>query len=160
MTEQPEEYKVTNLVGLCKDAPVDVGNCGCDARELINMLKLSLDRKIAAACDKLYEAMDDDDESPEYYELLGRKSAFGEVIRYLDEGNTVQANWVKWFDKQSAEDKRTIALAAIERLMELEEVDFRADDSVGIDGAPIPEDQSVDECLYWDRSGEDMRIPF
>ncbi len=68
--------------------------------------------------------------------------------------------WIEWFDKQATDDKRTMALAAIERLMEVEEISFRVDDSVNIDGTPIPEDEAVEECLYWDSCGEDLRIPF
>ena len=65
--------------------------------------------------------------------------------------------WVKWFDEQTTTDKRVMALAAIERLMELGEVSFRVDDVVNIDGTWIPEEEEVDECLYWDSCGEDLR---
>lgn len=68
--------------------------------------------------------------------------------------------WVKWFDKQSRTDQYVIAVSAIERLMEIGEVRFRVDDTINIDGTPIPEDETVDECLYWDSCGEDLRIPF
>lgn len=68
--------------------------------------------------------------------------------------------WIEWFDKQTADDKRAIALAAVEHLMEIGEVRFRVDDSANIDGTPIPEDEVVDECLYWSSCGEDLRIPF
>ena len=55
--------------------------------------------------------------------------------------------WVEWFDKQNTVDQRTMALAAIERLIEIGEVEFRVD-------------ERGDECLYWDSCGEDLRIPF
>ena len=68
--------------------------------------------------------------------------------------------WVVWFDKQSDSDRRTMALLAIERLMEIGEIRFRIDDSIHLDGTPIPEDEAVDEFLYWASCGEDLRIPF
>ena len=74
-------------------------------------------------------------------------------------GNESQL-WVKWFDSQDATDRRCIALAAIERLIKIQEVGFRIDDIVRLDGTEIPEDETVDECLYWTGSGEDLRTPF
>ena len=68
--------------------------------------------------------------------------------------------WVQWFNKQTTADQQTMALAAIEHLIEIGEVAFRVDDSVNIDGTPIPDDEVVDECLYWVTCGEDLRAPF
>lgn len=65
--------------------------------------------------------------------------------------------WEDWFDKQSREDKDRMAKVAIERLMESEEISFRIDDSVVTDNDPIPEDEVVEECLYWSSCGEDIR---
>lgn len=59
--------------------------------------------------------------------------------------------WIEWFDKQRPEDQRTIALAAIQRLVEIDEVRFRDGD---------PEEPQIAECLYWESCGEDLRIPF
>lgn len=69
--------------------------------------------------------------------------------------------WVKWFDTQSAADKRTIALAAIERLMDEGKVAFWADDVVDKFGNTIAEDEVAEEHLFWnDEHKEDLRIPF
>lgn len=71
------------------------------------------------------------------------------------------SSWVKWFDAQSADDKRTIALAAIERLMDEGKISFWADDYVDKFGNEIPEEQIAEEHLYWnDEHKEDLRIPF
>lgn len=59
--------------------------------------------------------------------------------------------WTEWFDKQKPEDQRTIALAAVERLVEIGDVRFRIGD---------PEEPEIVECLYWGCCGEDLRIPF
>jgi hypothetical protein len=59
--------------------------------------------------------------------------------------------WTDWFDKQKPEDQRTIALAAVERLVDMDEVSFRQAD---------PEEPELTECLYWSSCGEDLRIPF
>ena len=67
-------------------------------------------------------------------------------------GKANKAAWIKYFDGQSKEDQRTIAIGAIMRLIEMDEVRFRADDSVDKDGN--------EECLYWEACGEDLRIPF
>lgn len=55
---------------------------------------------------------------------------------------------IRYFNQQTATDRWTIAIGAVERLIELGEVEFRIDD---ID---------VDEGLFWKSSGEDMRVPF
>lgn len=75
------------------------------------------------------------------------------------------SSWVKWFDAQPSDDKRTIALAAIERLMNEGKISFWADDLVDKWGNEIPEDLSMadspEEHLYWnDEHKEDLRIPF
>lgn len=71
------------------------------------------------------------------------------------------ASWVKWFDSQSADDRRTIALAAIERLIGEGKISFWADDSVDKFGDEIPAEQTAEEHLYWnDQHKEDLRIPF
>lgn len=62
---------------------------------------------------------------------------------------TMTPAWKKWFNALPAEERHRIAIAAIARLMEIEEVKFRMDD---ID---LPDD--VPECLYWTASGEDLR---
>ena len=72
---------------------------------------------------------------------------------------------VKWFDSQKPEDKRTVALAAIERLLKINAIKFWADDSVDKFGEPIPENLPMadlpEEHLYWnDKHKEDLRIPF
>lgn len=77
----------------------------------------------------------------------------------------MKKSWVKWFDSQSAEDKRTIALAAIERLISEGRIAFWADDLVDKFGNKIPDDLTVadspEEHLYWnDEHKEDLRIPF
>ena len=61
----------------------------------------------------------------------------------------VKAKWVKWFDEQSEDEKRVIALNAIERLIQIDEVSFREQESF-----------DEEECLYWDSCGEDLRTPF
>ena len=55
-----------------------------------------------------------------------------------------------WFDKQSEVDRRVIALNAVNRLIEIEEVWFREAD--GDDDDPVG--------LYWESCGDDLRIPF
>ena len=70
------------------------------------------------------------------------------------------SDWEKWLNDQSAADIATIAAVAVQRLIELEEVCFRIDDYVKIDGDPIDEEDVVDECLYWRSCGEDLRVPF
>lgn len=75
-------------------------------------------------------------------------------------GRANKANWIKWFDDQSPEDKRTMALGAIQRLIEIDEIKFWADDRVDKNGAPIPEENGAEEHLYWESCGEDLRVPF
>ena len=67
-------------------------------------------------------------------------------------GRAVKAKWVKWFDEQSEDEKRVIALNAIERLIQIDEVSFREQESF--------DEEVVKECLYWDSCGEDLRTPF
>ena len=67
-------------------------------------------------------------------------------------GRAVKAKWIKWFDERSEDEKRVIALNAIERLIEIDEVSFRQQESF--------DDEVVEECLYWDSCGEDLRTPF
>jgi hypothetical protein len=56
----------------------------------------------------------------------------------------------KWFDRQTPEDQRTIALNAIERLIETGEARWR-DDVPG---------EGLRETLYWESCGESLVIPF
>lgn len=63
------------------------------------------------------------------------------------------ANFIKYFDNLPKIDKRTIAIAAIERLIEIGEVKFCVYDV-------IPFDEPMKEKLYWDSTGEDLRCPF
>lgn len=56
--------------------------------------------------------------------------------------------WVDWFDGLDQSDKRTIALGAIERLIEMEEVTYREDDN------------DYEEDIYWTSCGESLKIPF
>lgn len=49
-----------------------------------------------------------------------------------------KASWIDWFDKQSADDQRAISLAAIERLIEIEEVGFRVVRAASHTQAPGP----------------------
>jgi len=65
--------------------------------------------------------------------------------------------WRKWLRQQTQDDKNKILFAAIERLIEMDEVRFRIDDFVREDGTPIPEDEAIDECLYWETTGDDLR---
>ena len=55
-----------------------------------------------------------------------------------------------WFDQQSEVDRRVIALNAVNRLIEIEEVRFREAD----------EDDDDPVELYWESCGDDLRIPF
>ena len=59
----------------------------------------------------------------------------------------------RWFDAQQDVDQRTMALRAIERLMEIGEVKYR-------EGGTEPDGTTTQECLYWESCGEDLRIPF
>ena len=68
--------------------------------------------------------------------------------------------WLAWFDNQTSTDRRTMAIAAIEHLLAMGDVRFRVDDILDKFGNPLPEEYIVEECLYWNDSGEDMRIPF
>lgn len=51
---------------------------------------------------------------------------------------------IAWFDAQSEVDRRTIALNAIETVMNAEEVRFSEER----------------DCLYFVSCGEDLRVPF
>jgi hypothetical protein len=46
-----------------------------------------------------------------------------------------------------------MGLRAIERLMEIGEVRYR-------EGGREPDGTKIEECLYWESCGEDLRIPF
>lgn len=56
--------------------------------------------------------------------------------------------WVDWFDELNQDDKRTITLGAIERLIEIEEVRYQE------------EDNECEEDIYWTSCGESLKIPF
>jgi hypothetical protein len=58
-------------------------------------------------------------------------------------------DWIEWFDKQTKEDQRTIAISAIESLIQSEEVSFKEAD-----------EYDSEEYLYCVHSGEDLRTPF
>lgn len=68
-----------------------------------------------------------------------------------------KAEWLRYFDELKPEDQRTIAIAAIERLMDIGEVRFRVDDVVDLEGNEIPDDEEMGEMLYWESCGEDLR---
>lgn len=53
--------------------------------------------------------------------------------------------WRAWFDSQSRAKQRLIAIIAVERLMELEEVDFQK-----------KEYEINKEYLYWTSCGDDL----
>ena len=61
-----------------------------------------------------------------------------------------------YFNRLSYCDKRKLAIVALERLIEMEEVRFRLDDSVHVDGTPIDPDDVVEECFYWTGCGENL----
>lgn len=71
-------------------------------------------------------------------------------------GRANKANWIRWFDSQSSEGKRKMAIAAIARLIEIDEVRFFADDLVDKNGAPIPEETGAAEHLYWESCGDSL----
>lgn len=75
-----------------------------------------------------------------------------------------EPSWVRWFDRLPEDDKRTVALNALERLLEQDIIRFWQDDSVDRFGQPIPDgpvSEAPEECLYWnDEHEEDLRIPF
>lgn len=62
-----------------------------------------------------------------------------------------------WFDQQSDADKRTIALNAIERLIELQEVRLREADFIDHEDGTT---EIIEQTLYWTSCGEDLRCPF
>lgn len=64
--------------------------------------------------------------------------------------------WKVYIDNLPYNDKVRLAYIAVERLIELEEVKFRVDDIVDLDGNEIPEDESMDEFLYWTSCGENL----
>lgn len=64
--------------------------------------------------------------------------------------------WKKWLRKQSVADIYKIASIAIERLMELEEVDFQQDDFIDRAGHVLTESEVLIEMLYWKNSGESL----
>lgn len=53
--------------------------------------------------------------------------------------------WIDWFDSRQPDEQRAIAVAAIERLIEIEEVFFREADK---------HDPSSDTGLYWGDMGD------
>lgn len=57
-----------------------------------------------------------------------------------------------WFDSLPDEDKRTVALNAIECLIEIQHIRFLKD---VYDGSGKTRGR-----LYWISSGEDLRVPF
>lgn len=66
-------------------------------------------------------------------------------------------HWKDWFFKQSVGERDKMAIAAIERLIEIEEVSFRIDDNINTEGEEVDEDYVIQECLFWDSCGEDIR---
>ena len=64
--------------------------------------------------------------------------------------------WEQYIDNLSIRDKIRLAYIGIERLIELDEVRFRVDDIIDLDGNLIPEDESMDEFLYWKVNGENL----
>lgn len=65
--------------------------------------------------------------------------------------------WREWLHKCPISDRDRVCEAAIERLIELEEVAFRIDDIVDENGKDIPDDVTLEQCLYWTSCGEDLR---
>lgn len=65
----------------------------------------------------------------------------------------MEPKWQTWFKQQSDVDREVMALLAIERLMELDEVLFR-------DCADLEVADDLKDCLYWESTGEDLRVPF
>jgi len=73
----------------------------------------------------------------------------------------MSAAWVKWFDEQDDSEKRSIALAAIEKLIADNKVKFSVGDTVDKFGDPIDPNAYYEEHLYWnDEHKEDLRVPF
>lgn len=64
-------------------------------------------------------------------------------------------SWIAYFDSLDTDDQRSIAIAALERLIEIGEVRHRKPEACDDDD----EDESH-ECLFWRSCGEDLRIPF
>lgn len=64
--------------------------------------------------------------------------------------------WQNYLNKLSSRDRDKILYAAIEHLLEMEEIRFQVDDIVDRYRNPIPEEASIDEFLYWTASGEDL----
>lgn len=64
--------------------------------------------------------------------------------------------WKKWLRQQTNQDICKLAEVAIERLIELEEVNFQQDDLVDLTGRALDEDERIIEMLYWRDSGENL----
>lgn len=64
--------------------------------------------------------------------------------------------WVGWFDELDEADKRTVALAALERLFELKEVNFVSPS----DPQWHPSGLKRPAGINWRSNGESLLIPF
>lgn len=64
--------------------------------------------------------------------------------------------WQKWLRKQDNRDIYRLAVVAIERLIELEEVSFLIDDCVDQNGHILDDNEVLEEMLYWTDSGNNL----
>lgn len=59
--------------------------------------------------------------------------------------------WKRYVNSLTNHDRYKILCAAVERLIEMDEVRFRMDD-IGTD----PNEENLEECLYWESCGIDL----
>lgn len=64
--------------------------------------------------------------------------------------------WQKWLRQQNNRDIYRLAVVAIERLIELEEVAFLVDDCVDQNGHILDDNEVLEEMLYWTDSGNNL----
>lgn len=64
--------------------------------------------------------------------------------------------WEKYLDNLTQIERNTILYNAIEHLLDIDEIRFRMDDIIDLNGNLIPEDESMDEFLYWIATGESL----
>lgn len=64
--------------------------------------------------------------------------------------------WEKYLDSLSPTDRHKILHIAVGRLVDRGEIRFRMDDTIDLNGNLIPEDESMDEFLYWTASRKNL----
>jgi len=66
----------------------------------------------------------------------------------------MQPLWYRWLAQQSREERDRILFKLVEYLIDNRTISFRIDDIVDLEGNLIPENEEMDEFLYWTKTLE------